>query len=208
MEKYINMNYKGDNFMKKIERLTDENEILDEIIEENKNFDLEDFFVNDRDGGLIIITPNQTVSLYSVDDHGNVLEKAYKVMYPSFNGFNFPENISAGQKVLSFQEQSCKMGNVLYQLASRVSSLIWLPERITSFQLEQIKTIHNFIYKLDQKRLAQNKNTFRIQYVYEGELLDDDTDIGALLNSITDDTLTYDAEENIISEMDLKPVRK
>ena len=72
MEKYINMNYKGDNLMKKIEHLTDENEILAEIIEENKRFDLEDFFVNNRDGGLIIITPNQTVSLYSIDSHCNV----------------------------------------------------------------------------------------------------------------------------------------
>lgn len=207
MEKYINMNYKGDNLMKKIEHLTDENEILAEIIEENKRFDLEDFFVNNRDGGLIIITPNQTVSLYSIDSHCNVLEKAYKVMYPSFNGFNIPDHISSDEDRITWHEQSCRMGNVLFQLASRVSSFIWLPDKINHYQFNQIKTIHNFIYYLNQKRVSENKKNFDIKYIYKGKFVDG-TDIGALLNSITDDTLIYDTEENIISEMDLNLVRK
>lgn len=73
--------------MKNIEKLTNREEIIREINEENKNFDLKDFYANNRNAAVMIISEDNIVKSYSIFSHKTVAEQIIKTIDPEFNKF-------------------------------------------------------------------------------------------------------------------------
>ena len=90
-------------------------------------FDLEDFYINDREAAVIIVSDNMDVSEYSPKSHEKVAENIIKIIDPTFKMFYDQSNYC-------WQNQATNRGIVCIQLCSNCQSLIWLPNKINTFQ--------------------------------------------------------------------------
>lgn len=136
--------------MKDIEKLSNKKEILKEIKEQNKMFNIKDFYLNKGDGAVAVITPKQTIYNYSKIEHGNVVEKIYDQLYPDFEKFDIEKNGT-------WQQESLNMGNINIQLCSGCSTIVWVPEQINEQQLQSLTQFVNEVKNINMLLEEQGK---------------------------------------------------
>lgn len=127
-----------------IETLNDKKQIKKEIDEQYKNFNIKNFYNDDGNAAVGILSPHFTRYAYSIKEHGKVAEKIYKTIYEDFDGFDFYKFDNA----IIWQEQSSNMGNICIQLASFVPTLIWIPQKINMYQYQNLLEFYNEVKTL------------------------------------------------------------
>ena len=185
-----------------IEELTDQADILNELVDENSNFDLDDFYLNDGRGSVIIITPNQNISAYSKKEHAEVIEKIYKIIYPWFDGFGLKNYYVEGG---TWSAVTRRIGNVVFQLASDANSIVWIPDKINKYQYDSLLEIKEQIENLNEKRKQLGKKAYKLFLEYKNQEISDEALI-EMLNNITSDE-EIDHEENLINDLVVKSVK-
>ncbi len=159
--------------MKNIEKIEYKEELLQEIKEQNSNFNLEEFFLNgsSKDGAVIIITPKQTICCYSQIDHCSVAEKICRCIYDDFSGWEFDGGM-IGEEFFSWQQQLLELNCVCLQLGANGDSFVWVPDVISEYQLEQLENFKKQTYLINQKRVLQGKTIVRFYCKNDGDLDD------------------------------------
>lgn len=131
-----------------LEAIIDKKLVEQEVLRENANFDLENFFVNQLDGALCVITKNKTFFASALINHYIALNSIYNLLYndsdemKEYNGYN---------DYSSWQESAVSFGNIVIQLCSNASNTCWLPEEMNTYQLLELKKILNQLNKIEQK---------------------------------------------------------
>lgn len=188
--------------MRMIEELTDQTDILNELVDENNNFDLDDFYLNDGDASVIVITPNQSISAYSKKEHAEVIERIYKIIYPWFDGFGLKNYYVSGN---TWSAAIREIGNVVFQLASDADSIVWIPNKINKYQYDRLLEIKERIENLNEKRKQLGKKAYRLFLGYENQVISDEALSEILNNIVRDEKIKH--EENLLSDLMVKKVR-
>lgn len=136
--------------MKYIDRIENENEILNEIVEQSNNFNIKEFCLNEKNIAIGIITPRQTIYAYC-EEHIEGAKAIYRQMYDNFNEFR----CEIGKQFL-WQEESANMGNICIQLCSSSFMLVYIPKQINMYQFMQLYQFNKDINKY------YNKESFEI----------------------------------------------
>ncbi len=131
-----------------IEALTDKTEIDKEVIRENNSFDLENFYVNNLEGAIGVITKDKTIFANAVIDHYTALNCIYNFLYNKLNTF---KNYYDLRDDRCWQEVAVSFGNIVIQFCSDVPSTVWLPEEINSYQQKELQKIIDQINTISQK---------------------------------------------------------
>lgn len=131
-----------------LEALTCKDAIDQEILRENANFDLEEFFTNQLEGAICIITKNRTIFANALINHYTALNYIYNFLY---NNSDQIKNYCVPSENVFWQEAGVAFGNIVIQLCSNVSSTVWLPEEITPYQQSELNKILNQINIIRQK---------------------------------------------------------
>lgn len=173
--------------MKDIETLKDRKEILEEINKQNKKFDKYQFYIDGNGGALSIITPIQTINVYSNKDHKTVAEKTYREMYDDFESFD-EENI--------WQIQATSNSNIVIQ-HTRFTSIVWIPEKITLNQFEQLFEFNKNINFISENYNLNGEDEFEIITNVDSLSLNDA--IQEIAKRI-DNNLKIDKNEQLLSE--------
>lgn len=144
--------------IKNIEDLKNKDEISREIKYQNENFSLEDFFKYNQDGAISIITPNETVTTYAIEDHGDCAEKILLLLYSDFKEYYFPEYLLSDEEYISWQRQTTKRGLVVIQYCTGCSSLAWFPKKINKYQQSELLKVEKTLIKLNRLPQFQGDN--------------------------------------------------
>lgn len=148
--------------MKNIEDITNQEELIEEILLQNSHTTIDNIVWNERSGGVLIITPLQRIIAFAQIEHGCVVEKIYQQIYDEFDGFYFAETAQDDYK--TWQTQSCEMGNICFQLNSMDTNyqLVWVPDKISPFQFEQCKIALEELNKINAMFQRNGLPTYEI----------------------------------------------
>lgn len=133
--------------------------ILD--IEKGVNeFNLEDFYLQDLNGGFIIISPKQTIAMYNDDvaketrvhsgPHGEKIEKLFQIMYPNFK--KFASNIWFYPEVI---EKNCIV--MALNSLEGAPNIIAYPSRINQRQYEEFEKFTDYMASINAKLAEMGK---------------------------------------------------
>lgn len=133
--------------------------ILD--IEKGVNeFNLEDFYLQDLNGGFIIISPKQTIAMYNDDvaketrvhsgPHGEKIEKLFQIMYPNFK--KFASNIWFYPEVI---EKNCIV--MALNSLEGAPNIIAYPSRINQRQYEEFEKFTDYMTSINAKLAEMGK---------------------------------------------------
>lgn len=125
-----------------------------EIIRENDNFNLKDFYLNKLNGAVCVITKKDIVFSYAIYDHSIVTNAIYNYLY---NNLNEEEYFHTQDSL--WQQKALKYGNIIIQFCSDSPSIIWLPTDINEFQNTALNFIQNNIQNI-QKQYGLNIETY------------------------------------------------
>lgn len=110
-----------------------------------KPLDLEDFYNhNERvgcDGALIVITPKQTISALSPQEHFVTLQEIYRRIYGKTDEIDYQE----WDSLELFEKTATENGHVLIQVCYGMFSPVWIPDKINSYQFEELEKLVEFI---------------------------------------------------------------
>lgn len=131
-----------------IEALNDKEIIKQEIIDENIEFDLENFYLKDLEGAICVITKNNIIFVNALIDHYKALNAVYNLLYNRSDQikdyYSFDDNIY-------WQEEAVAFGNIIIQLCSNAYNTVWLPEEINSYQKQKLNEILDQISNIRKK---------------------------------------------------------
>ncbi len=123
------------------------NDSQNRLKSEIEKFNLENFYTGkmDNDGGILLITPEQSImtTCYAgTGQHAQTVEEIYKVIYndSQFDIENRAEDI--------WQNKVLNDGNIVVQLVSDDSSIVWVPDKISKSQYEALKNFYNQVAKV------------------------------------------------------------
>lgn len=128
-----------------LEALVDKEAIEQEILRENANFDLENFFVNQFDGAICVITKNKTIFANALINHYTALNYIYNLLY------NNSSEMKEYSENYNWQKSAVSFGNIVIQLCSSASNTCWLPEKLNTYQLLELKKILDQLDAIKQK---------------------------------------------------------
>lgn len=192
--------------MKKMDYLYDDREILEELIKENEEFDLADFYLKMNcksafevmfggrdytvpDGAVSLITPSQMLSFYSWQYHKDALENVMGVIYKDFNNAFFAES--------DFEEIAVSFGDVCIQLCA-LFAFVWVPDVVNEFQYNALVDFALEAKKVNDERV--NRGLKPIDYAtnvsVNGKCLDLADALPFIKNRISENVL--EKEELII----------
>lgn len=95
------------------------------------------------------------VSEYSPKSHEKVAENIIKIIDPTFKMFYDQSNYC-------WQNQATNRGIVCIQLCSNCQSLIWLPNKINTFQYKYLINLNNKYNKIKQKHNLSDDQTIYV----------------------------------------------
>lgn len=129
-----------------LEALIDKKAIEQEVLKENSQFNLENFYVNGLEGAICVVTKNQIIFANAVINHCTSLNYVYNFLY---NGLDDIEDYYSSDNC--WQIKATAFGNIVIQLCSDVSSTVWLPEELNDYQQSQLNKILGQIKQVRQK---------------------------------------------------------
>lgn len=114
------------------------------VLQDLKNFNLERFYAENQNGGIIIITPNQTLGAQTADngvgEHGDRLNEIYNLIYDNY------------EPIKSAWQMDPKNGNnIIIQLCTGCESVVWLPDNMNKYQLDILKYFNSEIASIKNK---------------------------------------------------------
>lgn len=152
----------------------------------NNSFNLEDFYINNKEAAVIIISDDKCISEYSPQSHEKVAENIIKSIDPTFKTFY-------NQSDICWQTQATNRGLVCIQLCSSCQSLIWLPNEINEFQYQYLVKISKEFDKIKKKySLSNNLNIYSILNMNNKNTM---VDLNSSLNIIKDNILKVSEED-------------
>lgn len=140
---------KNSRFIHLIEAYFDKKQIEEEIIRENNEFDLEDFYVNELEGAICVITKDKTIFANAVASHYNALNAIYNLLYNDSNQMDY--YCLSDEDDTFWQNEAVQYGNVIIQLCSNVSSTVWLPAELNNYQKQELHLILEQINDISQQ---------------------------------------------------------
>lgn len=198
--------------------IVDTNEVLNELSLENDRFNLFDFYDELKDesrvmGACGFITRNQSFYCLAPSYHSYVFENVCGSIFtgvdPNVNEYYsvFNSNSSGDKYSHDWLYANMYFGVVSIQILSKNDTIIWIPEKINSFQKEKIidfcvemKRINDYLYKNGYKKINLIFNITKVDSSYismnEEELIRN-------INSIVDDNCRI-FYENIVSSYNNK----
>ncbi len=132
--------------IKNIEFLRNKDEILQEVIFENNHFNISDYYENEHDAALGIITPDQVIRVYSIISHEQVCKNIYRLLYKDFDEFSNEEDIDWQQKATAY-------GNIILQHVRNEYLFIWFPKELHLFQRD---SLHALLFQIKECCLRTN----------------------------------------------------
>ncbi len=159
-----------------------------ELIKETNNFNLTKFFDDNIDDScLILITPYQVVKtvIPRGATHTVTLQEIYMIMYKGFRGTSYKE---------LWDTEIIKHNHIVLRIANMTYTDVHVPEKINTFQLEELIKVNNEIKKVTRK----NKPKL-IYYLNNEEYMSNNLDplIKNALNNIDDN---INLEEKILDK--------
>ena len=121
--------------------IEEKNLLKQELEYERQNFSLEDFFSEQRDRAVCIITPEETITALTWLDHGRGALQMYNVLYD--------EEKTMWDTPL-WQIGATDRGNVVIQLCDSEYSPIWLPYKINDYQYQQLNQIIDNLQQIEE----------------------------------------------------------
>ncbi len=114
------------------------------VLRDLKNFNLEKFYTENQNGGIIIITPNQTLGAQTADngagEHGDRVNDIYNLIYKNFKPIES-----------AWQYDSRNENNIVIQLCTGCESVVWLPDNMNKYQLDVLKYFNTEIASIKNK---------------------------------------------------------
>ena len=131
-----------------LEALSDKKYIEQEVLHENANFNLENFFTGELDGAVGVITKDKIIFANAEVNHYTALNSIYNLLY---NNSDKMKDYYSFNDDTYWQEEAVTLGNIVIQLCSNASSTVWLPEKINDYQQTELNKILDQINTIRQK---------------------------------------------------------
>ena len=174
------------------------------LSDEIEKFDLDEFLHNNgaSDAAIGLITSEQTVFCDTyvreeddihVGNHQRTMGDIYETLFGDGEKILFPGDYIWQDKVLSD-------GNVVIQFVNdditESRTLIWLPDNIDEYQLEQLKDLNNQVKQIidnDSDYFSQNPRIFSINY--KNDIFEYTNNIDSLIEMLESDSQGNDQSE-------------
>ena len=123
--------------MRNIETIRDRDILLQELKRQNMDFNISNFYLDESNtsvmnrGAIEIVTPDHDLACFANQSHMLAAKNIFRLFYDDFDDFT-------GEV---WQEESCNRGNVLFQFCPTSFSIVWIPNKITAFQLRKISFV-------------------------------------------------------------------
>ena len=131
-----------------IEAFNDKEALENEVIYENNEFDLENFYVNQLEGAVCVITKNKTICANAVINHYSALKAIYNFLY---NDLDQIQDYYSFSDDSCWQEEAVSYGNIVIQLCSDASSSVWLSENLNDYQVKELESFFGAIETIRKK---------------------------------------------------------
>lgn len=149
-------------------------------------FNLEDFYINNKEAAIIIVSDDKYIGEYSPEGHEKVAQNIIESIDPTFKMFYSQSNIC-------WQNQATNRGILCIQLCSSCQSLIWLPNEINEFQYQYLVKFNTEFNKIKEKyNLSDNFNIYSILNMNNKNTM---VNLNSSLNIIKDNILKVSEED-------------
>lgn len=173
-----------------------------QIIEENNKFDLEKFYRSKKQlGAVIVITPIQTIYNYSAQRHNEDIEDIFFKIYKSIRS-----ELKESMTPYNREENMKKFGNIIIKLLNDTESRIYIPNKITEFQYNELKSFCDWIKYIQGYRIIDGEIKKLDEFHTKGMYFEVEF-MGVKFNNPpleVDDILKFIGSDNIISDENYK----
>lgn len=194
--------------MRNIENISNIDEIRKEIKSQSEKFNLVDFYLSNENcdeiinSGMGVITPIQMFYCFNFGRHEYLAEKVFESLYDDFYEIYKKNNYDYRYSAIDY-------GDIIIQLLSKYYSMIWMPDKISYYQLQKLIDFYNDMKYINNYLISKCKREIVIGVCVKGEnvkMLNFISDFTSIISMVCDKIKERD--EYVIDEVSAFDTKK